>query len=194
MRKFWIILITMVAVVVGSIFTAATALAFSVTDTKQLVECTDFSEIRDIDDNGEQIVFVKRGKGLYLCDQNVQARYMVIDEEQEFEWWYDIKRIKFKDPNMTVWEIKTTSGFAGSHRKYWIIGKRKGQWGAYVTKKSLANMGGMVGAPTVFSEIVNGKFVISCCDHSFGRRKSAPYIRMEMFWDPQAEWMGLKVI
>lgn len=194
MRKFWTILITMTAVLVGSIFTTETGLAFSVTNTKQLVDCTNFSEIRDIDDNGEQIVFVKRGKGLYLYDQNKKTNYMVIDEDQEHSWWYDIKRIKFQDPNMTLWEIETTSGVAGSNYKYWIIGKRKGQWVAYVTKKSLANMGGMVGAPTVFSETVNGKFVISCCDHSFGRKKSAPYIRMEMFWDPQAEWMGLKVI
>ena len=96
MRKFWTILITMAAVLVGSIFTAETALAFSVTGIGQAQYLSEYgsSEIKSLDVDGEQVVFSRDGKGnLHLYDQYKNTKYMSFKETFKGMTEYSITRI-----------------------------------------------------------------------------------------------------
>lgn len=182
----------MILALVICVVTSGTVMAFSVTSIEKTNYLNLNKELKSISDDGKRIIFSCSKNGLYLYDGSKQNRLMIIDKKAGRGFEYSITRINFSDPNMTLWEIQKSTGHAGTDFQYWIIGKRNGKWVSYVTEESLRNMGGMIGWPIIRGKNENGNFVISCRD--FSRREVGTYLRLKMFWDPQAEWMGLEAI
>lgn len=117
--------------------------------------------------------------------------------------WYTVKEIHTTNPELTFYEI---NAFVGAHAKnvgYWIVGKHSGQWVTYISLDNLATMGYTVGKwhqiHTKINENGDGRFIL-ISQHEYMppgaiygyQKRMAVDLRLELFWDDQAQWFGMR--
>lgn len=116
---------------------------------------------------------------------------------------YKIRTIRTNDPDMTFFEINADVGAHAMNCGYWLIGKHDGQWVTYVSLDSLATMGYTIGKwhqiRTKIDEDGTGRFIlISSHEYmppgaQYGyQRKHAVDLQLELFWDDNAQWFGMR--
>ena len=116
---------------------------------------------------------------------------------------YKIRTIRTNAPDMTFFEINADVGAHAMNCGYWLIGKHDGQWVTYVSLDSLATMGYTIGKwhqiRTKIDEDGTGRFIlISSHEYmppgaQYGyQRKHAVDLQLELFWDDNAQWFGMR--
>lgn len=114
---------------------------------------------------------------------------------------YGIRIIKTDDPNRTFYEITATEGAHGRNCGYWLIGRYKDSWVTFISIDHLRKMGFDPGLENrMTSEITPDGKIIFTNEHSYmppgGRygyqRRFAPDLRLELFWDEDAQWFGIR--
>ena len=116
---------------------------------------------------------------------------------------YKIRTICTTDPDMTFFEINADVGAHAMNCGYWLIGKHDGQWVTYVSLDSLATMGYTIGEwhqiRTKIDEDGTGRFIL-ISSHEYlppgaqyqYQRKHAVDLQLELFWDENAQWFGMR--
>lgn len=116
---------------------------------------------------------------------------------------YKIRTIRTTDPDMTFFEINANVGAHAMNCGYWLIGKHDGQWVTYVSLDSLATMGYIIGEwhqiRTKIDEDGTGRFIL-ISSHEYlppgaqyqYQRKHAVDLQLELFWDENAQWFGMR--
>lgn len=104
---------------------------------------------------------------------------------------------------MTFFEINADVGAHAMNCGYWLIGKHDGQWVTYVSLDSLATMGYTIGEwhqiRTKIDEDGTGRFIL-ISSHEYlppgaqyqYQRKHAVDLQLELFWDENAQWFGMR--
>ncbi|MCH3951818.1 MAG: hypothetical protein LKE33_12930 [Acidaminococcus sp.] len=116
---------------------------------------------------------------------------------------YKVTQIRTQNPDMTFFEIIADIGAHGMNCGYWLIGKRDGKWVTFVSLDNLARMGYTVGEwHQILSSINqngNGRFILTSrheymppgAKYGFQRRY-ANDLKIELFWDDEAQWFGMR--
>lgn len=117
---------------------------------------------------------------------------------------YKIRTIRTTNPDMTFFEINADVGAHAMNCGYWIIGKHDdGQWVTYVSLDSLASMGYTIGSwhqiKTKINEDGTGRFIL-ISQHEYMppgaqygyQRRMATDLQLELFWDQNAQWFGMR--
>lgn len=116
---------------------------------------------------------------------------------------YKVRTIRTSDPDMTFFEINADAGAHAMNCGYWLIGKHDGQWVTYVSLDNLANMGFTLGKwhqiKTKINEDGTGRFIL-ISQHEYlppgarygYQRRMATDLQLELFWDQDAQWFGMR--
>ena len=116
---------------------------------------------------------------------------------------YAIRPIYSMFPSMTFIEIIADVGAHAKNCGYWLIGKRNGQWVTYISIDSLAQMGYTPGEwhqiYTNANKDATGRFILTSRHEymppgaQYGyQRKFATDLTLQIFWDQDAHWFGLR--
>ena len=116
---------------------------------------------------------------------------------------YKVRTIRTSDPDMTFFEINADAGAHAMNCGYWLIGKHDGQWVTYISLDDLANMGFTLGKwhqiKTKINEDGTGRFIL-ISQHEYMppgaqygyQRRMATDLQLELFWDQDAQWFGMR--
>lgn len=116
---------------------------------------------------------------------------------------YAVREIPTTDPGLTFYEINADVGAHAKNCGYWLIGKRNGRWVAYVSLDDLAAMGYTIGdwhqIRTFINKDGDGRFILTS-QHEYMppgavygyQRRFAVDLRLELFWDDSAQWIGMR--
>lgn len=165
-------------------------------DTRQLNVCYDNEPLKFVlQKDGTLRLMSRDGKHDYMSFINyVGAKGGV---------GYKIRTIRTTDPDMTFFEINADVGAHAMNCGYWLIGKHDGQWVTYVSLDSLATMGYTIGEwhqiRTKIDEDGTGRFIL-ISSHEYlppgaqyqYQRKHAVDLQLELFWDENAQWFGMR--
>lgn len=165
-------------------------------DTRQLNVCYDNEPLKFVlQKDGTLRLMSRDGKHDYMSFINyVGAKDGV---------GYKIRTIRTTDPDMTFFEINADVGAHAMNCGYWLIGKHDGQWVTYVSLDSLATMGYTIGEwhqiRTKIDEDGTGRFIL-ISSHEYlppgaqyqYQRKHAVDLQLELFWDENAQWFGMR--
>lgn len=165
-------------------------------DTRQLNVCYDNEPLKFVlQKDGTLRLMSRDGKHDYMSFINyVGAKGGV---------GYKIRTIRTTDPDMTFFEINADVGAHAMNCGYWLIGKHDGQWVTYVSLDSLATMGCTIGEwhqiRTKIDEDGTGRFIL-ISSHEYlppgaqyqYQRKHAVDLQLELFWDENAQWFGMR--
>ena len=116
---------------------------------------------------------------------------------------YKIRKIYTTFPSMQFFEIIADVGAHAKNCGYWIIGKKDGQWVTYVSIDSLAAMGYTPGEwhqiSTALNNDATGRFILTSRHEymppgaQYGyQRKFAIDLQLQLFWDQNAQWFGIR--
>ena len=116
---------------------------------------------------------------------------------------YKIRKIYTTFPSMQFFEIIADVGDQAKNCGYWIIGKKDGQWVTYVSIDSLAAMGYTPGEwhqiSTALNNDATGRFILTSRHEymppgaQYGyQRKFAVDLQLQLFWDQNAQWFGIR--
>jgi hypothetical protein len=155
---------------------------------------------------GEKVKFVLQSNGvLQLSDQSGRTKYLSFTSYNGSNAGigYAIRPIYTIFPSMTFIEINANQGAHAMNCGYWIVGKRDGQWVTYVSLDSLATMGYTPNKwhqiATAANEDATGRFLLTSSHEymppgaQYGyQRQHAVDLRLQLFWDQNARWFGLK--
>lgn len=162
----------------------------------------------DIDYDGEALSFVMDNDGqLYLLSRNGKHVYMTFSGYygNNIGIGYSIRPIHTMFPSMTFYEIIADQGAHGKNCGYWLIGKRDGKWVTYISIDNLAAMGYTANKWHQISTEANadatGRFILTS-SHEYmppgaideAHRKHAVDLRLQIFWDKEARWFGMKCL
>lgn len=118
---------------------------------------------------------------------------------------YKIRKIYTMFPSMQFFEITADRGAHAQNCGYWIIGKRDAQWVTFVSIDSLAQMGYPPSEwhqiHTALNDDATGRFILTSqheymppgAEYSY-QRKFAVDLRLQLFWDNNARWFGIRRI
>lgn len=165
-------------------------------DTRQLNVCYDNEPLKFVlQKDGTLRLMSRDGKHDYMSFINyVGAKGGV---------GYKIRTIRTTNPDMTFFEINADVGAHAMNCGYWLIGKHDGQWVTYVSLDSLATMGYTIGEwhqiRTKIDEDGTGRFIL-ISSHEYlppgaqyqYQRKHAVDLQLELFWDENAQWFGMR--
>lgn len=116
---------------------------------------------------------------------------------------YAVREIYTINPSMKFFEINANCGAHAKNCGYWVVGKRDGNWVCFVSIDSLAQMGYTSGEwhqiKTSFNEDATGRFLLTS-QHEYMppgaqfqyQRKFAVDLRLQLFWDQNARWFGIR--
>lgn len=116
---------------------------------------------------------------------------------------YSIRPIYTIFPSMIFIEIIADVGAHAKNCGYWLIGKRNGQWVTYISIDSLAQMGYTPGKwhqiHTAANQDATGRFILTS-QHEYMppgaqygyQRRMATDLTLQIFWDQDAHWFGLR--
>ena len=118
---------------------------------------------------------------------------------------YAVRPIYTIFPSMTFIEINANQGAHAMNCGYWIVGKRDGQWVTYISLNNLASMGYTTNQwhqiTTAANEDATGRFLLTSSHEymppgaQFGyQKKRAVDLRLQLFWDQDARWFGMRRI
>jgi len=184
------------AQVLAAEFSASDDGNFLYMDTRQLNVCYDNEPLKFVlQKDGTLRLMSRDGKHDYMSFINyVGAKGGV---------GYKIRTIRTTDPDMTFFEINADVGAHAMNCGYWLIGKHDGQWVTYVSLDSLATMGYTIGEwhqiRTKIDEDGTGRFIL-ISSHEYlppgaqyqYQRKHAVDLQLELFWDENAQWFGMR--
>ena len=116
---------------------------------------------------------------------------------------YAVREVYTTNPSMKFFEIIADRGAHAKNCGYWIVGKRDGNWVCFVSIDSLAQMGYTSGdwhqIRTAINEDGTGIFLLTS-QHEYMppgaqfqyQRKFAVDLRLQLFWDQNARWFGIR--
>lgn len=168
-------------------------------------EYISLNDSEDFDYGHEEIEFSKTRDGvLHMRDDDTGKMLMTFRSyEGSGDASYAVRTIHTANPTMTFFEINASSGAHAKNTGYWIVGKRDGQWVVFVSIDSLAAMGYTPEKwhriKTAVNEYGNGKFILTS-EHEYMppgaeygyQMKTAVDLRLELFWDRNARWFGIR--
>lgn len=118
---------------------------------------------------------------------------------------YCVKAVSSDFPPKTFFEITAAKGAHGQNFGFWLIGKKDGRWVTYVSIDSLTAMGYTPGEWHLITTDINkdgtGRYILSSI-HKYlppGARysyeaKTVTDLKVQLFWDKNAGWFGLRSI
>ena len=156
--------------------------------------------------DGESIKFVLQRDGvLRLMSRNGNYDYLSFTgyDDTNAGIGYKIRKIYTMFPSMTFFEIIADRGAHAKNCGYWIVGKRDGNWVTFVSIDSLASMGYTPGEwhqiSTAMNSDATGRFILTSSHEymppgaQYGyQRKHAVDLRLQLFWDQNARWFGIR--
>lgn len=157
---------------------------------------------------GEKILFTSMRDGtlrLTSADGRQDYLYFIPYDGKMGGVGYAIRPIYTIFPSMTFIEIIADVGAHAKNCGYWLIGKHNGQWVTYISIDSLAQMGYTPGEwhqiHTAANKDATGRFILTS-QHEYmppgaqyeAQRKFAVDLKLQIFWDQDAQWFGLRVI
>lgn len=157
---------------------------------------------------GEKILFTSMRDGtlrLTSADGRQDYLYFIPYDGKMGGVGYAIRPIYTIFPSMTFIEIIADVGAHAKNCGYWLIGKHNGQWVTYISIDSLAQMGYTPGEwhqiHTAANKDATGRFILTS-QHEYmppgaqyeAQRKFAVDLKLQIFWDQDAQWFGLRVL
>lgn len=155
-------------------------------------------------DNNEKLKFVYADKAiLKLMSRNNKQDYLSFlnYETGKGSSDYVIRTIKTDNPSMTFYEIRAYAGAHGRSSGYWLIGRRNGAWVTFVTIDNLRTMGYNLNQENHISSKItdDGRFILTN-KHSYMppgahygyQKRMATDLQLELFWDQNAQWFGMR--
>lgn len=163
------------------------------------------NDSEDFDYGRKEIEFAKTPDGVLLMRDDDTKRTLMTFRSYEGSRYADfsVRTIRTANPSMTFFEIVASDGAHAKNTGYWIVGKQDGQWVVFVSIDSLAAMGYTPEKwhriKTAVNEYGNGKFILTS-EHEYMppgaeygyQMKTAVDLRLELFWDRNARWFGIR--
>ncbi|WP_276840050.1 hypothetical protein [Anaerovibrio lipolyticus] len=154
----------------------------------------------------EDILFVVKKDGtLHLTSRNGREEYLYFTgyDGTNAGIGYSIRKIYAMFPTMEFFEIIADRGAYAKNCGYWIVDKRDDKWVTYVSIDSLANMGYTPGEwhqiKTEMNADATGRFILTSSHEymppgaQYGyQRQHAVDLRLQLFWDKDARWFGIR--
>lgn len=156
--------------------------------------------------DGENILFTSMRDGtLRLTSADLKYDYMsfIPYDGKMGGVGYAIRRIYTILPSMVFIEIIADVGAHAKNCGYWLIGKQNGQWVTYISIDNLAQMGYTPDKwhqiKTAANKDATGRFILTS-QHEYMppgaqygyQRKFAVDLQLQIFWDQDAQWFGLR--
>lgn len=116
---------------------------------------------------------------------------------------YKIRDVYTSNPAMHLWEITATVGPMEKNCGYWLVGLAPtGHYAAFVTHFSFQNLGYTIKDwHKIRSELVNGLLLVTSSHTYMPRGARSEYealsrddFRVQIFWDDNSNWFGLRKI
>lgn len=156
----------------------------------------------------EDIKFTLNGDGtLQLTSKNGREKYLTFSsfDSTNEGIGYAIRSIYTIFPSMEFIEINADRGAKAKNCGYWLIGKRNGTWVTYISWNNLASMGFTTNEwhqiTTHLNEDATGRFILESSHMymppgaQYGyQMKSTVDLKLQLFWDQNAQWFGMRRI
>lgn len=150
--------------------------------------------------DGEKVTFMITGQRrltMYYKGGSMSFDYY----EGRNEGSYGVHEIITENPRMILYQITATSGAHAMNNGYWLVGKHKGKWVKFISLDNLAKMGHTpLEWHQIESRITNTGNMRIISSHEYlppgviyqVYRKHAVDMVVELFWDKNAQWFGMK--
>lgn len=165
-----------------------------------------YMDTREVSLNGEgeRVRFVMgKDNVLRMCSPDGKKVFMTFAEKygDNAGIGYNISRLVLKNSNKVFFVINADQGAHAKNAGYWIVGKYKGDWVAFIDLDTLAKYGYTPNEWHRIGTNVNGagEYILTSSHEymppgaQFGyERRMAKDFEAKLFWDDQAMWFGIQ--